>query len=93
MSLLSLRFSLPGRDRPYVAAPFLGILATLPVQFAGDLLGLAAAQTAVVALIVAGLLGATFGTRYAGETVSAASLTASLAAGGAVIVFIVAGSL
>jgi hypothetical protein len=39
------------------------------------------------------VVGAVFGTRYAGETVAAASLTASLAAGGAVIVLIVAGSL
>jgi hypothetical protein len=85
--------SLPGRDRPYVAAPFLGILVTLPVQLLGSALGLAAAQTVVIALIVAGLAGATFGTRYAGATVSASSLTASLAAGGAVIVLIVAGSL
>ena len=85
--------SLPGRDRPYVAAPFLGILVTLPVQLLGSVLGLTAAQTVVVALIVTGLVGAVFGTRYAGSTVSAASLTASLAAGGAVIVLIVAGSL
>jgi hypothetical protein len=84
---------LPGRTRPYVAAPFLGILATVPVQVASDPLGLASAQTAVVALIVAGLLGAVFGTRYAGETAAAASLSASLAAGGAVIVLMVAGSL
>jgi hypothetical protein len=84
---------LPGRNRPYVAAPFLGIAATLIVQFASGTLGLAAAQTAVVALIVAGVLGAAFGTRYAGETAAVASLTASLAAGGAIIVLIVAGSL
>jgi hypothetical protein len=85
--------SVPGRDRPYVAAPFLGILVTLPVQLLSDTLGLVSAQTVLVALIVAGLVGAAFGTRYAGETVAAASLTASLAAGGAVIVLIVAGSL
>ena len=84
---------LPGRHRPYVAAPFLGILATILVQLASGPLGLASAQTVVIALIVAGALGGVFGTRYAGETVSAASLTASLAAGGAVIVLIVAGSL
>jgi hypothetical protein len=83
----------PGPDRPYVAAPFLGIVATILVQLASVPLGLAAAQTVLVALIVAGLVGAVFGTRYAGETVAAASLTASLAAGGAVIVLIVAGSL
>ncbi|WP_136592319.1 hypothetical protein [Salinigranum halophilum] len=85
--------SLPGRDRPYVAAPFLGILVTLPVQLLSGLLGLVPAQTVLVALIAAGLVGAGFGTRYAGETVTAASLSASLAAGGAVIVLIVAGSL
>jgi hypothetical protein len=85
--------SVPGRDRPYVAAPFLGILVTLPVQLLSDTLGLVSAQTVLVALIVAGVVGAVFGTRYAGETVAAASLTASLAAGGAVIVLIVAGSL
>jgi hypothetical protein len=84
---------LPGRDRPYVAAPFLGILVTVPVQLASDGLELAAAQTVVVALIAAGLIGAAFGTRYAGTTASASALTASLAAGGAVIVLIVAGSL
>jgi hypothetical protein len=84
---------LPGRDRPYVAAPFLGILAAILVQLGGGPLGLMAAQTAVVALIVAGVFGAAFGSRYAGETAAAASLTASLAAGGAVIVLIVAGSL
>ncbi|WP_372910365.1 hypothetical protein [Salinigranum sp.] len=86
-------FSVPGRDRPYVAAPFLGILVTLPVQLLGDALGLVSAQTVLVALIVAGVIGAAFGTRYAGATAAAASLTASLAAGGAVIVLIVAGSL
>jgi hypothetical protein len=85
--------ALPGRSRPYVTAPFLGIVATLAVQFVSPFLTLAAAQTAVVALIAAGALGAVFGTRYAGETAAAASLTASLAAGGAVIVLIVAGSL
>lgn len=85
--------SLPGRDRPYVAAPFLGILVTLPVQFFGSSAGLASTQTALVALIAAGLVGATFGTHYADNTPAAASLTASLAAGGAVIVLIVAGSL
>lgn len=85
--------SFPGRDRPYVTAPFLGILVTLPVQFLSGTLGFVPAQTALVALIAAGVVGAVFGTRYAGETVSAASLTASLAAGGAVIVLIVAGSL
>jgi hypothetical protein len=84
---------LPGRDRPYVAAPFLGIAATLPVQLVGELLGLADTQTAVVALIVAGLAGAAFGTRYANRTAAAASLVASLAAGGAVLVLIVAGTL
>ena len=85
--------SVPARDRPYVAAPFLGILVTLPVQLVSGALGLVSAQTVLVALIAAGLVGAVFGTRYAGETVAAASLTASLAAGGAVIVLIVAGSL
>ncbi|WP_152042927.1 hypothetical protein [Salinigranum salinum] len=83
----------PGPDRPYVAAPFLGILATILVQFASGPVGLTSAQTVVVALITAGLLGAIFGTRYAGETAAAASLAASLATGGAVIVLIVAGSL
>jgi hypothetical protein len=85
--------SLPGPDRPYVAAPFLGILVTLPVQLVSGALGLAAAQTVVVALIAAGLVGAAFGTRYADVTVSAASLSASLAAGGAVIVLMIAGTL
>jgi hypothetical protein len=85
--------SVPGRDRPYVAAPFLGILVTIPVQLLSGVVGLVPAQTVLVALIAAGLVGAAFGTRYAGETVSAASLAASLAAGGAVIVLIVAGSL
>ena len=84
---------LPGPDRPYVAAPFLGILVTLLVQLASGTLGLAAAQTAVIALMAAGFVGGVFGTRYAGETVAAASLTASLAAGGAVIVLMVAGTL
>jgi hypothetical protein len=85
--------SLPGRDRPYVAAPFLGILVTVPVQLLSGPLGLVPAQTVVVALIAAGLVGGVFGTRYADNTPTAASLTASLAAGGAVIVLIVAGSL
>lgn len=84
---------LPGRRRPYIAAPFLGILATLAVQATAGWLGLVSAQTAVLALIAAGVLGATFGVRYAGETVSAVSLMASLATGGAVMVLIVAGSL
>jgi hypothetical protein len=82
----------PGR-RPYVVAPFLGIAATPPVQVAGGALGLVSAQTALVALIVAGLLGAVFGARYTDADAAGASLAASLAAGGAVIVLIVAGSL
>jgi hypothetical protein len=84
---------LPGRNRPYIAAPFLGIVATVAVQFGSPLFGFVPAQTALVALIVAGALGGLFGTRYAGETVAAASLTASLAAGGAVLVLMVAGTL
>ena len=83
---------LPGRRRPYVAAPFLGIAATLAVQFGSTFFDVVPAQTAVVALIAAGVVGGAFGTRYAGETVAAASLTASLAAGGAVIVLMVAGT-
>ena len=82
----------PGRNRPYIAAPFLGIVATLVVQLGSPLFGFVPAQTALVALILAGVLGGVFGTWYAGDTVAAASLTASLAAGGAVIVLIVAGS-
>lgn len=89
MALLSLL----GPQRPYVTAPFLGIGVTVLVQFGAEAAGLLSAQTAMVALILSGLVGGVFGTWYGGESVSAASLTASLAVGGAVIVLIIAGSL
>ena len=84
---------LPGRHRPYVTAPFLGIVVTVLVQFGTEAAGLLSAQTALVALIASGLVGGVFGTVYGDESVSAASLTASLAVGGAVIVLIIGGSL